>query len=828
MILKKKKFIVSIASMIMVSILSLGQVSTVFATENAEDDANITVSQNDYTVDRNKADYYSINIPTSIGEAYNFDIGIFKWGDIVYTIEDKTENLSGFFQPLWGQFKEEKGLLKYVGKTFEEIKTMKEPEPMNTMAGPMDTPILVHKEILDKIGQIEAERQGKNLSEKNELVKAYLKYSPIYENRDNGDYSQQTTDNFSQAYEKAEEILKSDLPEKNKIDQALENLKKAKKELSVPEVDYTAIKEQIAKAEEIIAHQEEYDIFTLSKLKENLRIANDAVKSGVQKQSELNVLTQKLKKSIDDMVKKAEQGKIFTIEGTTGGMADDFMNPILTLEEKNGKAIYTIGFREDNGKGLKSKMKYLKHLQDNQEIQAEELEGVDEYNQLFKITRNTLDETKLPIIVHPVVMGKDMPVEIKLQMDTKKPQYNIDNNVDYSQLEKLIMAEQETFDDVNAGVYKPVGSAEYLKKYNKALNILKDKTAIQEEVESAIKDLKNSKSLDLSLKAIDDFGQEIEKAEAELKLMDKYTAASLENLKNAIEKANKQWLDRNNFTKKTLEQARKDLKETVDALKKKDEESGNDTVYPDNNKDKHTVSKYDFFTNLSWDPHPSPTLFIMMNKYDNEGEGDKIIFTQKDSEELLQFGKIQVNNGKIYTFKEAEIELNGEYKRFKTLNKDFIKTFYKEKNLNFKIIEKDNTEIEFTVVNKLTDEEIQKFSETVEPMSTEQVPFEKEYMADPTLEKGQKTVKQEGKNGKKENGKIVEKPIDEINYIGVKPTSVSNNQSNTTQPSTQNGETAVKATKSPNTSDVTDMALYVVLFLIDIVVLTAVIRRRKV
>lgn len=770
MVLKQKKFIVSVVAMLMVSIWSLGQVSAVYAIESIDDDVNITISQGDYTVDKNKANYYNLNIQTSIGEAYNFDIGVFKWGDIVYEVEDKTGNLSGFFQPLWGQFKEENGLSKYVGKTFDEIKTMKEPEPMDTMAGPMDTPILVHKEILKKIAEIEAERQGKNLAEKNELATAYLKYSPIYENRNNGDYSQQTMDNFSKAQEKAEEILKTDLPEKANIDQALAELKKAKKELAMPEVDYTAIKDQIAKAEEIIAHQEEYDIFTLSKLKENIKVANDAVKNGIQKQSQLNDLTEKLKQSMDDLVKKTEQGKIFTINGTTGGMADDFMNPIITLEEKNGKAIYTIGFRESNKKGLKSKMKHLKHIQNNQEIQAQELEGVGEYKQLFKITRDTLDETELPIIVHPVVMGNDISVKIKLQKDSKKPQYNMDNNVDYIELEKLIIAEQETFDDVNAGVYKPIGSAEYLKKYNKALSILQEKTATQDEVEKAIKDLENSKSLDLSLKAIEDFGQELEKAEAELKLTDKYNADSLENLKKAVDPANKQWLERNNFTKKTLEQARKDLKDAVDALKKKEDQSGNSTVQPDDRKEKHTVSKHDFFTNLSWGEHPSPTLFIMMNKYDNEGEGDNIVFTQKNSDELFEFGKIQVNDGKVYTFKEAGIELNGEYRRFKTLNTDFIKTFYRERKLNFKIFEKDNVEIEFTVVNKLTDEEIQKFSELVEPIITEQVTFVKEYVADVTLEKGQKIVKQEGKNGKKENGKIVEQPVNEIIYVGVKPT----------------------------------------------------------
>lgn len=769
MILKQKKFFISILSMLMVGILSFGQVSTVFAAENMENDTNITVSENDYTVDRIKADYYSINIPANIGEAYNFDIGVFKWGNIIYTVEDKTGDLSGFYQPLWGQFKAEKGLSKYVGKTFDDIKKMDEPAPMHTMAGPMDTPILVHKEFLNKISQVEVERKEKKQAEKNELAKAYLKYSSIYENRNNGDYSEHTINNFSQAYEKAYEVLKSDSIKKNQIDEALENLKRSKEELTMLELDYTAINEQIRKANEIIAHQDEYDIFTLSNLKESLRLANQAVKSGAQKQSQLTVLTEKLKKNIDNMVRKSEQGKIFTIEGMTGGMADDFMNPIIILEEKNGKAIYTIGFRESNGKGLKSKMKHVKHVQDNQKIKADEIEGVGEYNQLFKITRNNLDETKLPIIVHPVVMGNDILVEVKLKRETKKPQYNIDSNVDYSELEELILSEQETFDDVNDGVYKPIGSEEYRKKYNRALNILKEKTATQEEVEKAIRSLKNSKSLDLELKAVGDFGQEIVDAEEKLKLTNKYTADSLANLKKAVDKANEQWMNRHSFTKKTLEQARKNLKDAMNVLRQKDV-VGEDSAPPANSKDKHTVSKHDFFTNLSWGGHSSPTLFIMMNKYDNDGEGDKIIFNQKDSEELFEFGKIQVNNGKVYTFKEAGIELNGEYKHFKTLNKDFIKTFYNEKNLNFKIIEKDNTEIEFTVINKLTDEEIQKFTEIVNPMIIEEIPFEKKYVADITLEKGQKTVKQAGKNGKKANDKIVEKPINEIICIGIKPT----------------------------------------------------------
>lgn len=763
--LKQKKVFISIVSLLMVGVLSFGQLSIVFAKQNSQDDINITISGEDYSVDKNKATFYNLDIPTGvgIGESYNIEVGIFKWGSIIYAIDDKTGTLSGYYQPLWGQFKAENGLSKYIGKTFDDIKKMKEPKEMETMAGPMDIPVLVHRKILDMIKKAESEQQVKNQIGKTELAKVYLKYSVIYNEKENGDYTDQTMSKFSSAYKHAESVLKADLSKKDEIDRALANLKSAKKGLKLTSIDYKGLKEQIAKADTIIGHQEEYDIFALSNLKENVKNAKNAIKKGAQRQSQVTALEEKLKKSIKDMIKKSDQGKIFTISGKTSTMADDFMNSVITLEEKNGKTIYTIGFKEDNGKGLKSKMSYLKHIQDNQYIPAEKLDGVGEYSQLFRITRNTVNETQIPIILHPVVMDRDIQVNIILDRTTKKPQYNVESNVDYSELENLIRSEQETLDDVNAGIYKPIGSKEYLKKYNNVLNIIKDKTASKDEVERAIKNLKTSKKLDLVLKAIDDFGQEITTAEAELKQNEKYTQDSLLNLKNAVDKANKQWISRYDFTKNTLAEARKELKDALDTLEKRKENLGKDSIQQNKDDTKHTVSQYDFFTNLSWGGNPSPKLSIKMNKYDKNGEGDKIIFTTQDSNELLEFGKIQVNEGKIYSFKEAEIETDGEYKSFRTLNKDFIKTFYKEKELHFKIIEKDNTALNFTVANKLTEEEIKKFTEMIGPSIVEEKLFEKEPVANAFLEKDKKAIKQV-----KQNDNNIKKPVKGIDFIGTK------------------------------------------------------------
>ena len=104
---------------------------------------------------------------------------------------------------------------------------------------------------------------------------------------------------------------------------------------------------------------------------------------------------------------------------------------------------------------------------------------------------------------------------------------------DKTKLKAAIDGEKETFDDVNAGVYKPVGAAEYLKKYNKALKVLEDPDATQETVDKATRDLLNSKNLDLSLNK-DKFAALIGKAEEMEKHPEKYTKESFARLKEAI------------------------------------------------------------------------------------------------------------------------------------------------------------------------------------------------------------------------------------------------------------------------------------------------------
>ena len=107
---------------------------------------------------------------------------------------------------------------------------------------------------------------------------------------------------------------------------------------------------------------------------------------------------------------------------------------------------------------------------------------------------------------------QEMPVLLVLDLTSKRPEGEVGTKADKTKLKAAIDGEKETFDDVNAGVYKPVGAAEYLKKYNKALKVLEDPDATQETVDKATRDLLNSKNLDLSLNK-DKFAALIGKAE---------------------------------------------------------------------------------------------------------------------------------------------------------------------------------------------------------------------------------------------------------------------------------------------------------------------------
>ena len=535
--------------------LAVGSTSTIFASDGFA----VTSKAENTSVHR-------LVIPTGLSnEEYRLDVKVFKLGNVITEINDQTGELTGYFGPLWEQFKGENGLAKYNGLTFEEIKSMETPKPIVTMAGSMDMPEKIHRELLQLIDTLEKTQEGEVQKQKAELAKVFHSYTAYYQN---DDYTEETLRQFNLAYEKAEEILSSPTSTEAGLKEALTNLVNAKENLKTKTMDYSSLKAKIEEGDRIVEKSEEYDLIPLLNLKEVLLKAKTIVEKGATSSNELKEAEEQLSKAIQGATKRAKNSKVYYINGTTGTMADDFMSPVIHLEEKDGKAIYTFSFKEDNGNGLKSRMEYLKHVQGGKEVMAKELPGNGEFTQLFQITRDTLQESEFEIILNPIVMKREVRTKIKLDLSTKREEGAKTEKVDKSELEALIRSEQETYDDVNAGIYKPLGSKEYLNKYAAALEALKDENATKESVEQVVTRLKNSKSRDLVLtnEFIAPFKEEITVAETKLAETEKYTEASLGNLKKAVEEAKDKWKWKSRFTKETFTQARENLKIAVEAL----------------------------------------------------------------------------------------------------------------------------------------------------------------------------------------------------------------------------------------------------------------------
>ena len=549
--MNKKKFVIATS---LTFALVAGNISSVLANEKT------MIAYNE-----NSTITHVIKIPTGLNsETYQLKINVFRWANVIVNIEDETSILTGYFGPLWEQFKQEQGLTKYNGLTFDEIKSMETPKPIITMAGTMDMPKQIHEQVLSCIKMIE-KSQDANQKQKSILGKFYIEYENYYQSHD---YTEDTQTSFNQAYEHAKTILTLPISSEKDCNDALITLQRAKEHLQKITLDYSSLEKSIQEANQILNHADDYDLFPLLTLKEVNKKAKDSIQDKNLTATQLKKLEERLTIAIGQTTKKATNSKMFYINGSTGTMADDFMSPLIHLEEKDGKAIYTFSFKEDNGHGLKSKMAYVKHIQKGQEIQAKELPGNQEFSQLFQITRDVQGETSFDIIMNPIVMNREVRTTIKLDISTKREESLKKEQVDKRELEALIRSEQQTYDDVNAGIYKPVGSKEYLIKYATAIETLKDEHATKESVQQATLKLKNSKTRDLVLtnEYIAPFKEEITAAEEKLAQTQTYTPESLDFLQNAVKNAKDQWKWKSRFTKESYMEAYNNLHNAILAL----------------------------------------------------------------------------------------------------------------------------------------------------------------------------------------------------------------------------------------------------------------------
>lgn len=565
----------ALLSAMLASVMVFSSFGSVFAdTSRTTVDATTSSTTQGYDIDMSKVTAHEVSVQ-HVTANYKLKVYVHNYGNVIYFVEDKTTEAPGYLGNVWGQFKGEGGLNKYIGKTFDEVKAMDSPEPIRVMGGDETTPADIHKGILELVKAQETTSESLAKVSKTPLAKLFLNSTSLYGKRDGDEYIESTMTNFVEKYQAAERVLMETNPSTEALTTAKNNLQEAKDGLRQKPLDYKPLKAKIKTAREMVNREDEYSLLSMSRLKQVLAEGEEMLETGTNDRKVLKALETKFDEAIKNMQFKEEQGKVYHINGkltqandpTTSSMANNFMNPIITLEEKDGKAIYTLSFKKGEVNDIKSEVEYVKHVEGGAALNTEELPGLGEYNKMFRFTRNTLDENEIQVRLAARMAGPDveeMPALLVIDLTSKRAEGETLEKADKSELEALIKSEKETFEDVNAGVYKPYGASEYLKKYDAALKVLEDKSATKDTVDKAIRDLRNSKVLDLSLNK-DNFARQIMDAEEKEQHPENYTKESLARLKEAVKAANATYY-RTDLDKNSLKEAEKALSDVMESL----------------------------------------------------------------------------------------------------------------------------------------------------------------------------------------------------------------------------------------------------------------------
>ncbi|MGP1611897.1 MAG: DUF6273 domain-containing protein [Catonella sp.] len=141
-------------------------------------------------------------------------------------------------------------------------------------------------------------------------------------------------------------------------------------------------------------------------------------------------------------------------------------------------------------------------------------------------------------------------------------------------------------------------------------------------------------------------------------------------------------------------------------------------------KSKYVIKNSYYFSNLEWDIKKKNVVFNLSFESDNT---DNTKFDDKeDTKALSDKGTIQINNGKIWKFKDAEIiKTNGYGIAFESVKQDFIKEFVNDAELNVKVFDADGKVAEVKLTNRLSTEQIRKFNENLKTKPDEEKKDEK-------------------------------------------------------------------------------------------------------
>ncbi|KXO16977.1 iron transport-associated domain protein, partial [Clostridiales bacterium KA00134] len=567
----KNKFLsLTMASLVLVSSLPLN--NQVYASMNTTVDAITQATKNDGNIlnELTKDANSELLVIRDGSFTYRLKVFVNKHVNFIEGIIDETDPVNGVYGSvamIWGQFKEQdKGLKKYGGKTFGEIKAMPTPEDIIVMGGQRDDiPKKVHKKILEFISTEEAKEGNTEREKKNELARSLYKYRYRYVYKDTQIWDAATLSQFLESYDKARAVLKQPNPSDNEISERISDLDTKYNGIKAAPFSDAKFQELVRQAEEKIKNKDSYTLSTMAELQRVLaEVKNDYDAGKIKNLLEMNKAEKKLQGALNQLVTKEESKSRFTINGeirqygneSEKSMANPFMDPSILLIEENNANIYEVNFKKGTFQGFTAEVSGLKYDNGSSWQDASLVNTVNDIK-TFRLVMPKSNIDRIHIKTLAPMGGTELAEQdavLKLDLSTKRPEGSQLEDGNKQKLKDFLNSIQELNNDINAGLYKEPKSTEFKDKYIEATKLLEGNQVTDEAIEAIIRSIRIIKQ-DLVLKAVDDFAQKLGKAEGittDQSSKDKYTEKSLAKLQEAVDAGNAVWGSRYNLQKEEL------------------------------------------------------------------------------------------------------------------------------------------------------------------------------------------------------------------------------------------------------------------------------------
>lgn len=561
--IKNRFLAVSMASLILAS--SFPANTLAYVPMNTAMDAITQATENDENILKELTKDANSQVLVIRDGSFTYKLKVFvnKYANFVEGIVDETDPVNGVYGSvamIWGQFKgENKGLKKYGGKTFGEIKAMPKPDDIIVMGGQKDEiPNKVHKKILEFIATEEAKEGKAEREKKNELARSLYKYRYRYVYKDTKVWDGVTLSQFLESYDKARAVLEKSNPSDSEISERIRDLETKYNAIKAAPFSDAKFKELVSQAEEKINNKDHYTLSTMAELQRVLaEVRNDYNNGKIKNLLDMNITEEKLQKALDQLVTKEESKRRFTINGeilqygneSEKSMANQFMDPsILLIEEDNAK-IYEVTFKKGSFQGITAEVEGLKYDRENGSWQNASLVNTINDTRTFRLIMPKSEKDKIHIKTLAYMGGPELAEQdavLKLNLSTKRPEGSQLEDGNKQKLKEFIDSIQELNKDINEGLYKEPKSTEFKNKYIEATKLLEANQVTDDAIDAIIRAIRIIKQ-DLVLKAVDDFTQKLVKAEEitnDNSSKDKYTENSLAKLQTAVDAGNAVWANR--------------------------------------------------------------------------------------------------------------------------------------------------------------------------------------------------------------------------------------------------------------------------------------------